>query len=233
MKRLILVVTLCLTSLLLISIEIADELWLNAVKIKEQSAYIYPTTTNYHSLFKDKEGNVKYEIDIFLEHYEEDGEVVNRFVEGFSKEKPLTEKDQPVPRYLSTAVLMKKEGVFQSTISDDFKLSRLANETIDGKEYAKYEVSMRSWHEKREVKSVGFAWLDAETGVPFKLHLNIDPSSMMIKSLDATTYYSLSEEGYLTSDKLVTEIVVDIFFKKLYVTQTVTKRDFKKLGSEL
>lgn len=108
MKRLILVVTLCLISLLLTSIEIADELWLKAVKIKEQSANIYPTTTNYHSIFKDKDGDVNYVVDVHLEHYEKDGEVVNLFVEGFSKEKQLTEKDQPVPRYLSTEVLMKK-----------------------------------------------------------------------------------------------------------------------------
>lgn len=106
----------------------------------------------------------------------------------------------------------------------------MANETIEGKEYAKYEIYMRSLHEKKEIKSEGFAWLDTETGVPFQLKLNIDPSSMMVKSLNAITYYSLSEEGYLTSDKLVTEIVVSILLKKLYVTQTVVKKDFKKLG---
>ena len=230
MRKIILIGLLVIFTLIIGSEEIKDELWLKAVQLKSQSMDVYPTQTKFSSVTKDKKGNVQQEEVVTISHAERDGSIINSLAEAYNSEGPLTEENESVKKYLGMDVLSKDEGVFKSETSEDFTLQRLDNEILEGTEYAKYKISMLTDGEKKKVESDGFIWLELETGIPHKLSLEIDLNQMMIKSLNSNTYYSLSETGFLQTDQVVTDVAISVLFKKMFVTQTITREKYLKLN---
>ncbi len=230
MKKIMLTCLILLTSLLVLSEEIQDELWLKAVKLNEKSKNLYPSQTTYQSLTKNKKGEVDMAETIIISHHESEGKVINTLKDASNNQGKLDEENESVKRYLSMDVLSDDEGIFISELSDDFQVTRINNEFIDDKEYAKYKIDMISRENDEKIESEGFVWLDKETGVPLKMSLDVDPNKMVVKELRVDTYFSLNPQGYLVTDKLETNIVISLVFKKIYVTQIVTREDYKILN---
>lgn len=230
MKKLVLLIMLASASLLLFGEVITDELWLKGVTLKNASFDIYPSTTTYKSIIKDKKGAVQQEITILIAHTEKDGNIVNTFVEGHTSDEPLTADDEAVAVYLGTDVLVKEAGIFKAETSEDFNLTRVANEVIENKEYAKYKVIQFVMKDDKKIKSEGFIWLDATTGIPLKMITDIESNHMMVKSISMTTTFLLTKDGYLVADEKATDVQISVVFKKMNMTQVVTSRDYKKLG---
>ncbi|MFA7056087.1 MAG: hypothetical protein WC155_00825 [Candidatus Cloacimonadales bacterium] len=233
MKKLVLLIILASLSLLLFGEVITDELWLKAVKLKNASFDIYPSTTTYKSIIKDKKGTVQQEITILIAHTEKDGNIINSFVEGQTSDEPLTADDEAVAVYLGTDVLVKEAGIFKTETNEDFKLTRVADEMLEGKEYAKYQITQFIMNEKKKIKSEGFIWLDAITGIPLKMVADIEPNHMMVKSINMTTTFSLTKDGYLVADEKATDVNISVVFKKMNMTQVVTSKGFKKVGGAI
>lgn len=230
MKKLLIMGIWMVSILLAYSQEITDELWLKAVELKEKSVNVYPGQSEYRSITKNKKGKIEDDSKVIISHVEEDGNVVNKFLSGSSSKGEISEEDELVERYLGIKVISDDNGIFRSSLSKEFSLVRTADEVIDGKEYAKYKVKMLSDNDGNEIVSNGFAWLDIESGVPYKLILDIDPDKRMIKKLVSTTYYSMTDDGYLISIKSETEIEVSVVLKKIFMTQIVSRSDFRKLN---
>ncbi len=230
MKNLILIILLSLLAINLLGEKITDDLWLKAVQLKSESMNAYPTKTQYISQTKDKKGNVEEEETIIISHQENNGQIINSFLEGTNSKGNLTEEDESVKRYLSMSAISEDEGMFKTETSEDFTLKRLDNEMIEGKDYAKYKVNSKAKSDDGVVDSEGFIWLDSNSGAPFKMTLDVDPHKMVIKKLTVNTLYSLSQAGFLQTDKIVTDIVISIVLKKMYITQTILRENYLQLN---
>lgn len=225
-----LIILFSLLAISLTSAPIIDEVWLKAVKLESESLNAYPSKTHYIAETKDKKGKVEEEERIVISHEAKDGKVINNFVEGFNSEGPLSADDESVKRYLSMDATPDDEGFFKSETSADYSVERIANETIDGQEYAKYKVAMKSDSDGIKIDSEGYVWLDSKSGLPFKKYLEVDPHKMVIKEFNVTSYHSLSETGIIQADKTITNIVISLVFKKIYVTQTIINENYLKLN---
>ncbi|MBI9032159.1 hypothetical protein JEZ13_09200 [bacterium] len=229
MKKVITIILVLLSSVVLYGQEITDELWLRAVELKMSSTQVYPTQSEYRSITKDKKGKVEEEESIFISHTEEDGDIINKFISGSNSRGEIDEDYETVQRYLSINVISEEKGIFQTTLSDKFSLKRESDEKIEGIEYAKYKMKMKTDKDGKKIDSEGYVWIDKARGVPFKLVLDIDPDQKMVKKLQSSTYYSLTDEGYLVSTKSETEIEVSVVIKRIFMTQIVNRSNFKKL----
>lgn len=229
MKRFILISLVVLWAMVIQSAEITDALWLKAVQLKKNSLNVYPITSEYRTIMKNKKGEVEEDQIVIISHREENGKIINSFVSGKNSDGKVSADDGDVKAYLEMDVIAKDESVFKSTESKDFKLKRLANEVVNKEELAKYSISMITESDGKAVKSDGFAWLNKTTGVPVKLLLDIDLNKTMIKKLTSVTSYDVTEAGYLVSTKSETEIEVSIVFKKMFITQIMSHKDFRKL----
>jgi len=229
MKNKILIILILLLTVNLIAEVITDELWLKAVDLKSKSLNIYPTQSQYKTVVKNKKGNVEMTEDIVLAHEEINGQIINTFIQGSSSEGSLTEESKSVQEYLKQPVVVDDMSVFKSETSSDFSLKRLGKEVVQEIECVKYQVNMVSKRDDEEVESNGFVWLDSISGVPLQLSLDVDPNKMVVKSLDVVTYYSISDDGYLITDKVVTDIVISLVFKKMFITNTIINGKYLKL----
>lgn len=229
MKSKILIIFALLLTLNIIAETITDQLWLKAVDLKSKSLNIYPTQSKHKTEMKNKKGEVEMTEIITLAHKEVDGQIINSFVEGSNSEEMLDTDSDSVKRYLKQTVLVEDVSVFKTETSSDFSLERIDNDFIAGKEYAKYKVEMVSDTDDEDIKSKGFVWLDPISGIPFRLALDVDPNKMVVKSLDVVTDYSVSESGFLITDKVVTDVVISIVFKKMYISSTTTRKNYLKL----
>ncbi len=230
MNKLILSILLSVLAITLYSEKITDELWLKAVQLKSESMNVYPSQTQYISETKDKKGNVDQEEKIIISHKEDDGKIINSLVEASNSQGLMTNEDESVKRYLSMDVLSEDKGIFSAETSEEFNIERIPNELLDGKDYAKYKIYMLSKTDDENVESEGFIWLDSNSGVPFKMTLDVDPHKMAVKSLRVNTYYSLSDSGFLQTDKIITDVVISILIKKMYITQTILRENYQKLN---
>jgi hypothetical protein len=230
MKKIILIGIMLVSGLLIWSTEIKDPLWLKAVELKRAAFNTYPSQTTYISQTKDKKGNIDQEETIILSHSNKEGEIINSLVKAFNSEGDLSEDDDSVKRYLSMEVLSDDLGFFRTETSEEFQLKRLADESISGTTYAKYEVRETSQKDNKTIESEGYVWLDKETGLPLKMSLEVDPDQMVVKELKIDTYYSLSPSGFLQTDKVETNIIISLVFKKMYITQIMTRDNYQKLN---
>ncbi len=230
MKKIIITMALLLTVILIWTSEITDPLWLKAVDLKSESLNIYPEKTTYISQTKDKKGNVEQEETIVISHTNQDGKVINSLVKAYNNDGDLTEDNDSVQRYLSMKVVSDDLGVFKTETTDDFIVENIGNEVIDGKEYVKYLIDMKTESDGKTIESDGYIWIEKETAIPYKLSLDVDPNQMMVKELKVDTFFSLSPDGYLQTDKVETNVVISMVFKKMYISQIVTRENYQKLN---
>lgn len=229
MKNIIVTILFLLLTINLIGEVITDELWLKAVKLKSESMNVYPTQTKYVAEIKDKKGNIEQVETIVISHKEEEGKIINSFKEGSNSDGALTEEDDAVQRYMSMDVSSDDEGFFRKETSSDFTLERMDNEILEGVDYAKYKIYLKSKTDDENIESQGFVWLDTTSGVPFKMSLNIDPHKMVIKDFTVDTYFSLSETGFLKAHEVITNITISIIFKKMFITQTMIRENYLEM----
>lgn len=232
MKHKVLIIFTLLLTFSLMADVITDELWLKAVDLKSKSLNIYPTESHYKTVVKNKKGEIEMTEDISFTHEEVNGQIVNTFVEGRDSEGILTKDSDSVIQYLKKPVLVEDMSVFKTETSPDFSLKRIGNETIEGIDYVKYELEMETDNEGNKVDSKGAIWLDATSGVPLKLDLDVDVHKMMVKDMKIMTTYTLSDSGYLTTNTLATELVISLVFKKMYINNMITQDNYQKLSEQ-
>ncbi len=165
---------------------------------------------------------------IILSHKEVNGQIINSFVSGSSGDESLSKDSKQVKEYLKQSVLFDDMSVFKAETSPDFSLRRIGPEIIKNIKYVKYKIKMVTERDGEEVECSGYVWLESTTGTPLKLVLNVEPNQMTVKSIDIVTDYSVSDSGFLITDKVVTDIVVSIIVKKMFITNTIIRENYLK-----
>ena len=207
----------------------SDELWEKAVKILEESSELVPEKMVVESIMTNMDGEVKNQ---FLATYKtfvnEKGEIKTEIIEVIRDGKDITKeyKEDLNQKEKSKKDEKKEKGSFSTDDFDVFhpknqnkiKIQKKGTEIISGIEYVLYDFSQKI-DEKTYQK--GIAYLNSQSGKPYKVIFSQEPLPKYTKEMKATLIYKEIEDGKVILSEMEFEGYGSfVFYKRKFKFKT-------------
>lgn len=215
----------------------SDELWDKAVKLLEESNNLVPEIMVVESTMKNMDGEVKNHFKITYKTFiDEKGELKTEEIQVIRDGKDITKeyKEDLEKKKKKEKEKEKKETVTLST--DDFdifhpknqnklKIQRKGTENINGNEYILYDFSQKI-DEKTYQK--GTAYLNSQSGCPYKVILSQEPLPKYTKEMKTTLIYKEIAKGKVVLSEMVFEGWGSfLFYKRRFEAKTSFDKYFE------
>ena len=225
----------------------ADSLWAKAVSLHEAndrwvpgSIYIHAQETDKHGEPKDKRGDEIW-TRLFLN---EAGEVEDELVKILENGEDKTEEEK-AKREREEAE--EEDGGEEGDGDGEFRLEGYApfdpkngdlltitptgrEEMVNGRRCAVFEFTGPMERDEEddddeEWTVMGHAWLEAETGVPFKVEYTTDPLPKRVKKMSTTILYEFEEPDTWYAESMSVQATGGILFIKKHFHMNMTFDD--------
>ncbi len=193
-----------------------DALWQKAQQIASDNWNLVPGRIEKEKKIFKKNGDIKVNKEVSINCSLIDNEITVQLIQARDGEKELTEDNKYVQREIKADYVPDNHSIFHN--NDQYNVTfENTHETVDldGKKCLIYQLEFTMLEEGKEVDYTGILWLDADSGIPYKLEQSCKKLPPTVKSFKETTHYTINQNGYWIKLSKITLMDVTVLFIKL------------------
>lgn len=192
--------------------QVKPELWQKAVLIAESNSKWIPAKIVSITSFHNKKGKIKSKQEIWQELYvDENNKIISREIKHIKNGKEILIKKKEEKKENTEE---KKKNSFSFSLGDSPFVRKIQNsvsveatekiEMINSKKCSVFNFrrKINKQGEKKEIFSVGKAWIEKGTGYPVKIEFTMNPLPKYTKKFKQTLTYKINGQGQWLLEKL-------------------------------